>query len=206
MGQFSVTAFIGVTLDSAAGPVSILSKRRMLGVQPAVFTGENSDMALFRFTGRVLPPSTQVTMKDLPSVYWEDAALGLKMDATISIIDSAVEVVCDSTLDNFSEVYMRAFDMTRAAIDSFAFVHGLGLSVLLEKVILPSGIEQNIRVEEPELAALVTAFDLRPENKETRFEAMSRIVLSDPSIFLALNDLIVSISLSPRAGQLRKSY
>ena len=71
-------------------------------------------MERLRFIGRVLPPSMRITMK-VPSIHWEDAALGLVIDATLSITNSAIEVVCDSTLDDLNEVYRRVFDMARAA-------------------------------------------------------------------------------------------
>lgn len=103
-------------------------------------------LAIYRFFGRVLPPAIKVTMKDLPSIRWEDATLGLVINATVKIEDSQVEVVCDSTLENFTEVYMRTFDMTRAAVDSFCFVHGFGLSVILDRYFTPDEALHNITI------------------------------------------------------------
>ena len=163
-------------------------------------------MAIFKFSGRVLPPRARITIKDLGTVHWKDSALGLEIDATMTITDSVVEIVCDSNLyateDHCNEVYMRALDMSRAAIDSFSFVTGLGSSVSLEKVIKPNGIEHDVLVQRPDLAAKVTAFDaLNPniENKGNNFSTMYGIILDNPLIFMALNDLIVSISLPHHA-------
>jgi hypothetical protein len=145
-------------------------------------------------------------MKDMPSVHWEDKELGLVIDASLAIIDSEVLITCESnlytTMDDFGHVYRRAFDMARAAVDCLAYKDGLGISVVLERVIWPNGTQGNILVERPDLAKLVTAFDLNLENRENQgnnFNAMYRIMLSHPSVFLALNDLIASISASHHA-------
>ena len=163
------------------------------------------DMALFKFYGRLLPPSPiiRLTMKDLPKVHWEDKQLGLVLDVTMSIVDSEVIISCEanlySTKDDFGEVYRRVFDMARAAVDCFCYIKGMGLGVVLERVIPPSGIEHNILVERPDLAKLVTTFNLDRENKGNNFDTMFGIVLSDPSVFFAVNDLIASIAVSHHA-------
>jgi hypothetical protein len=159
-------------------------------------------MAVFKFLGRVLPPRARVTLTDLGTIHWKDAALGLEIDMTVKMIDSKVEVVCDSNLyateDDGNQVYMRAFDAARAAVNSFCFATGLGLSVVLEKVIKPDGIEHDILVQRPELAAMFTAFEALAPNREQEsknFSTMYGIVLGNSQIFMALDDLIVSISL-----------
>lgn len=143
-------------------------------------------------------------MRDLPSIHWEDEELGLVLDATLAFVDSEVHISCESNLyttaEQIGEVYKRVFDMARAAVDSFSYIRGMGLSVILERVIPPSGIQHNILVERPELAKLVTAFDLDPQNKGSNFDAMYRTMLSDPSVFLAVNDLIASIAVSHHAA------
>jgi hypothetical protein len=163
-------------------------------------------MALFRFYGRILPPApiTRLSMKDLPSVHWEDKELGLILDVNMSIVDSEVIMTCESNLystqEDLSEVYKRVFDTARAAVDCFAYIKGMGLGVVLERVIPPNGIQHNILVERPELAKLVTAFDLNRENRGNNFDAMYKIAISDPNVFLAVNDLIASIAVSHQAA------
>lgn len=163
-------------------------------------------MAHFKFYGRILPPSPiiRLTMRDLPSVHWEDKELGLVLDVNMTIIDSEVSITCESNLystqDDVSEVYKRVFDMARTAVDCFSYIKGMGLGVVLERVIPPSGIQHNILVERPELAKLVTAFDLNRENKGNNFDAMYQIVISDPNVFLAVNDLIAAIAVSHLAA------
>ena len=108
----------------------------------------------------------------LGTIHWKDPALSLEIAATVSVTDSKVEVVCDSNLhateDDCNQVYMRAFDMARAAVDSFCYTTGLGLTVVLEKVIKPNGIEHDILVQRPDLAANVTASMHWPPIAKTR--------------------------------------
>ena len=85
--------------------------------------------------------------------------------------------------------------MARAAVDCFSYLKGFGLSVTIDKVIPPNGIEHDVLVERPDLVKFVTAFNLNPEDKANNFDAMFRVVITDPSaVFLALTDLIASIS------------
>ncbi len=132
-------------------------------------------MALFRFYGRILPPSPiiRLTMRDLPSIHWEDEELGLVLDATLAFVDSEVHISCESNLyttaEQIGEVYKTSLRHGKGR-RRLLFLHpGTGLSVILERVIPPSGIQHNILVERPELAKLVTAFDLDPQNKGSNF-------------------------------------
>jgi len=138
-----------------------------------------------------------VTRKNLPRVHWEDEQLGLRLDIGVSFVDSEVIIDCESNLyatkGDLSEVYKRVFDTARAAVDCFSFLNGMGLSVILERVIPPNGIQHNILVTRPDLAKLSTAFNIED------FNAIYGISLSDPSILLAINDLIASIAMSHHA-------
>ena len=160
-------------------------------------------MATYKFRGRVLPSSIGVTLEGTSGAHWEDTSLSLILDATLSITKSAVEIVCESNLCgtafNDSEVHLRAFDMARAVVDSLAYAKGLGLSVILETVIKPDGIMYNIQVERPDLAPLVTAFHSGPNSESIDLASMLPIVFSDPLVFMALNDLVASITLPHHA-------
>jgi hypothetical protein len=162
-------------------------------------------MALFRFYGRILPPPPTVKLnaRDLPSIHWEDGQVGLVLDVKMSIVDSELIISCESnlytTLDHFSEVYKRVFDMARAAVDCFSFIRGWGLSVIIERVIPPNGVQQSILIQRPDLEKLVTAFEINPTNKGNNFDTMYQITLTDPDIMLAVNDLIAAIAVSHHA-------
>jgi len=156
-------------------------------------------MATFKFTGRVLPSSSNMTLKGSISTRWEDPSLGLAMDASLSIANSVVEVLCESNLfgteNHDGHVHFRASDMARAVVNSFAYAKGLGLSVVLESVTKPDGVKYNIQDQRPDLAALVTAFRSGPEHGSVDLADMLQIVFSDPMIFVSLNDLVSSITL-----------
>jgi hypothetical protein len=89
--------------------------------------------------------------------------------------------------------------MARAAVDCFSYIRGWGLSIIIERVLPPNGIQHSILIQRPELEKLVTAFEINPENKGNNFDTMYRITLSDPDIMLAVNDLIASIAVSHHA-------
>lgn len=132
-------------------------------------------------------------MINLPNIHWEDPDIGLVIEATVKIEGANVEVVCNANHDDWDGVFTRAFDMVRAAADSYAFVNGYGFIVWLETVTKPDGIRYNIVPRRPDLASLVTAFD------NSQSAEMLATVYSDPLIFMALNDLIASITLPHHA-------
>lgn len=162
-------------------------------------------MALFRFYGRILPPApiVKLTLKNIPRIHWEDKELGLVLDVTMSFVDSEVIISCESnrysSAEDFSEVYKRVFDMARAAIDCCAYLEGSGLGIVLERVIPPTGVQQNILVQRADLAKLAAGSEAT-QDKGSRFDELYEVTVSNPSILLALNDLIASIAISHTAG------
>jgi hypothetical protein len=87
---------------------------------------------------------------------------------------------------------MRAIDLARAAIDIFCFANGWGLTVWIDTFIKPDGAEQFLLAQMPQLAPLCTAFNLAPSGG--KIEDVWRIVVGEPAIFMALNDLIAGIT------------
>jgi hypothetical protein len=93
------------------------------------------------------------------------------------------------------ELLKRASDLAHAAVDCFCFSHGIGLSVVLETITNDKGIASSILPSDPSLATYCTAFDLSPDNKgANNFDAMFRMIVSEPPIMMALNDLILAIT------------
>jgi hypothetical protein len=152
-------------------------------------------MAIFKFFGRVLPPppATSLTLTNIPPIHWEESATGLIQDITVSIINSMIAITSNCNRDDFSEAYMRAFDTATAAVDCYSFANGYGLTVILETVVQPDGLRQQISVHKPELAAMVSAFST---GDPVALDAALRIVLGDAHVLLALRDLIGAISVS----------
>jgi hypothetical protein len=87
-------------------------------------------------------------------------------------------------------VYIRALDLCRASVDVVAFTKGWGLTVLLEAFVDPNGERSSIFFKDDSLAPLCTALTLTDA-----FDQVHGMVLQEASLFMALDDLIVAITL-----------
>ncbi len=140
------------------------------------------------------------TMKGVQSVHWE-ADIGepekLIMDATVSIADGIIEVVCESNLfatDNADgHVDLNANYLAKSVINCYGFAKGLQLQAVLETVVKPDGIKYNIQAHRPNLEPLVTALHCGSD-RVVDIHPILPIVLTDPTIFVAVKDLINAIS------------
>jgi len=157
-------------------------------------------MAKFIFNGRVLPTFKEFTMVGSTTANWNDPIdppVSLVMSATTSITKGVVEVICESNLfgtENYDgHVHLRANDLARTIVNCYAFGKGMGLSVIFETVIKPDGIKYNIQGHRPDLEPLVTVLRSRHDGGVDIYGILP-IVMADPTIFVALNDLIDSIT------------
>lgn len=142
--------------------------------------------------GRVLPDAIKINLI-LPAIDWAAPDIGLILKFEIQIVQSAITVKCETNrfngADDIGYIWQRAFDLVRSAVDLISFADGRGLTVVLDGIIDPVGVGSNLIAEDITLKALVTAIHL-----DKNFDEIWRIVLSDPAIFQALNDLVVGIS------------
>lgn len=145
-------------------------------------------MEAIQFIGRVLPEACKISIKGLP-ITWEDPNFG-SATFNIQIKDSCVLVECKTTYlpSDLTSLYMRAFDLSRAAVDLVSFANGWGLSVILDAVIKPDGSRSTLFPQDPELSDLSSVLTINKEPND--YTVLYEIVLSDPSLFMALNDLI----------------
>jgi hypothetical protein len=161
-------------------------------------------MPIVHFKGRVLPAVMLITISDLPSVHWEQANLHLIMDITTRITNSVIDMEFDvNQLDeaDLSPLLMRAWDLSRAAVDIYCYTRGVGLTVYIDTYVKPNGEESSVLPQMPGLAAYCTAFDIVPGNTgNNNFDSFYRMVVSEPALFMAINDLIVSITLPHHAS------
>jgi len=159
-------------------------------------------MPVVFFAGRVLPETDalKITILDLPAAHWEEVSAGLVMDFKVKIENSKVSVECQVNRyqpSDLSALHIRAFDLARAAVDILAFSRGWGLTVWIDSFTDPAGATIALLCQMPQLAALCTAFDLTPGTGNTA--DVWRLVASEPALFMALNDLIVGITLPHHA-------
>lgn len=156
-------------------------------------------MGSYRFTGKVLPFFKQFTMVGPIQAKWKDnidPPTVLEVQATLSISCGNIDILCESnlpqTVEYDGQVHSRALDLAVAVITSYGFAKGLGLSAVLETVVKPDGILYNLHDYHPNLESLVTA--LRAQNDGgIDVNLVMQIVMSDPTVFVALTDLVQSL-------------
>ena len=90
----------------------------------------------------------------------------------------------------------RAFDLSRASVDLISFATGIGLTVVLETFIDERGVGSPMVPQDPGLKGVCTAYML---GDPASYDAVWRIVVATPALFMALNDLITGIIL-PHQG------
>ena len=156
-------------------------------------------MPIIHIRGRVLPIVRSITASALQPILWSESADSPTMRFTVHIKNSAVDVEClmddFEPYEDFSVPIARALMFSRAVVDCLAFSTGLGLSVVLDEVVSPAGVVNKIQYANPSLGSLCTAFDLTPSSvSSNNFRAMYNLVVAEPPLFLALNDLITSIT------------
>jgi hypothetical protein len=150
-------------------------------------------MPKITLTGRVLPDAVMVNMI-LPSTNWNADEAGLKLEFQIRIVESVVTIDCESNRFNAPQdvapIWQRAFDLVRSAVDLLAFADARGYTVILDRVIDPAGAVSAILPEDPRLRSLITAI-----HPDKNFGEIWRIIVAEPAIFQAMNDLVTGIAL-----------
>jgi hypothetical protein len=157
-------------------------------------------MPIVHFTGKVLvPPPMQINIKNLPPVQYYEAPLKLTMIYKVSVVNSEVGVEVEIghfDEDYLSPLYTRAMDFARVAIDTVSFVNGFGLTVYLDKAMRPDGNWTWMMPKDSSLKTLVTAINTDPsDTRDKNFDTTFRRFIQEPGLFMALNDLIMAITL-----------
>jgi len=155
-------------------------------------------MPTLQFTGRIHPDVGQISVTNVPTVNWTDEEIGLEMAFSFQIEKSAVRVECRVnrfTPDDIVPIWMRAFDLVRAAVDLTCFSTGIGATVILDILIDPSGARSTLLADSRKLlSGICTAFSLGGAPGGD-FSTVLNIVLKEPALFMAMNDLVTAITL-----------
>jgi hypothetical protein len=153
-------------------------------------------MQKVHFIGRVLPTAIKVSI-EAPEAKWKWEESGLELTFRVKVGNSFVNVECELEKyqpEYIGELYRRAFDLARASVNLVGFAHGFGLSVILEMFIAPDGSPSELAAIDPSLPPLCTAYSLEPA-RLADFNTVFNTVLTTPDLFMALEDLIHSITL-----------
>jgi hypothetical protein len=153
-------------------------------------------MPTVQFLGRVHPAVMNVTIRPGGTAGWNVEELGLAMAIEFEITNSAVHVNCHLNkydASDFVAIWMRAFDTVRAAVNLLGFVLATGLTVTLDTFIDPEQHHKALLAEDQRLAGICTVLN-RSELASDAFSKILKIVLSEPPLFLALNDLVAGIT------------
>jgi hypothetical protein len=164
----------------------------------------DAQLAKIQFFGRIHPTICKVnlTLDPTTSIDWKDEERDSNYTFKIYITDGNVRIECAATRYEpsfFDEVYRRSLDLARATVDVLAFGTGMGLTVILEKFQNPAGEMSDLLINDPRLAALVTAFSLGTSTSNNLQETL-KLVWTQPPLFFALRDLIEAITLPHRAS------
>jgi hypothetical protein len=152
-------------------------------------------MPTIHIIGGVLPTGVDLTIGSLPTAAHLFREVGLKVNLTFSIVNSAIDVRCDVnrySLDELGHILKIAHDLTRTVVNFYNFATGNGLTIVFEAVIDPNGNRSTLLPQDLRLAPLCTAYSLEPTDPR-RVEVLM-LMLQEPPLFRSLNDLIDAIT------------
>jgi hypothetical protein len=152
-------------------------------------------MPKVQIVGRVLPEPVKISVES-PEVKWKWEEKNLELGLRIVIKDSLITAECEIERyepEFITELHKRVSDLTRASVNMIAFASGYGLSISLDTFINPRGERSQIVPIDPAIPTLCTAFGLG-SSRRPDFDTVYRLVLTEPPLFRALNDLIEAIT------------
>jgi hypothetical protein len=151
-------------------------------------------MPTIKFFGRVLPSHIHISGYG-PQVTWAWQEENLNLVFRPKIQNSATEIECD--VDPYkesyiSELFKRASDLAKIAVNMAAFTTGYGLAVVLETMVDPMG-ERVLHRQEQIPQSSYTSFGVDGVDPMERYKLFA-IFMAEPSAFIALDDLIKAIT------------
>jgi hypothetical protein len=163
------------------------------------FRPGEKEMPTLQLIGRLLPQAIQVSTSVVPVISWTDPQTGISERFTIQIQNSVLYVNCHLSRFEKSElgkIFSRARDFARVSVDLISFSTGRPLSLTFETLIDPDGRLSAPIAEEKTLPPLCTSYSLQ----DASYPQVLQLVASSPPLFMALNDLIVAITVSGQSA------
>lgn len=168
-------------------------------------------MPIVRFTGSVLPNAVKVFVRNVSRIKWTaterqgTALLDIPIEIAIRIENSIVEVECDVERfrdDPFliADLWKRALDLAKACVSLLSFASESAVTVVLDTLIKPDGSSsQLVACHRNAQFCTVFSIDAGPLKENPNFNQILNLVLQEPPLFMALEDLITSITLPNHA-------
>jgi len=156
-------------------------------------------MPTVHFLGRIIPKGIDLTFSNLPQANCDSAENDLHVEIAFHIAASHVDIEC--SVNRFAQgdlesIHKIALDLTKALVNLYDFATGIGHSVIFEAFIDPSGSRSILCPMDMRLAPLCTAFTIKPGVGNTSFNEVLNIVLREPPLFMALNELVEAVTQS----------
>lgn len=152
-------------------------------------------MVTVKLRGSVLPVGLNVGA-ETPELQWKWDEENIEFIFRVKIVASNITVECD--LDRYedrydSELYKRATDLARACVNLVAFETGFGLIAMIEVIELPDGTRNAAHRKEDIPPEARSAYSLDAA-RASEFDQIFKLVMQEPPLFIALDDLIRSIT------------
>lgn len=155
-------------------------------------------METVKVMGKVLPAFYPLTIPFTPKIAYKMDYLGIDLECETAITNSDVVATCQVSRwesDVLSGIVRYVYEWATAQVNLFAFATGRAFTLYLDHAELPDGSQTSIAIENPGLASLATACrtTVTGDNLELELHDAINVVLGEPTLMLALNDLCTSI-------------
>jgi hypothetical protein len=156
-------------------------------------------MPTIHFLGKIVPfTGYSTTMWDLPTINYKSPDTGIETTITIQVKGSMIDVECAMPRfdqRDLSAIHKIAYDSARAAINVVSFATGITLAVVFDQLVNENGTTTAFVIHHPDLGKLCTAYTMEVNKEFAGVGDVLGIILREPGLFLALDDLITSTSL-----------
>lgn len=148
-------------------------------------------MHTIKFFGKVTPIGTQMSITAPVKMIFNTPDLGFYLECTISVDNSGVVVDCrfDKLIPHYeSIVHVHATIAARSLVDLIAFSLGCGITLIFDEIQNVKGERGTFAFHDPKLGELCTSVN------QATFRKMIALIMNDSASYMALNDLICSMS------------
>lgn len=152
-------------------------------------------MQTVHFMGYVEPRQTFINVENLAPIEEMNVATGRRCKFTVAILHSVVSVECemeDFDVEEVSQLYTRAVELSRTLVNLIAIRHGWGITVHIDTFIHPDGTEEFLMNRADCLAGMMTSYELND------IDQIFQKIACDVDFSMALNDMVDALS-RPRA-------